>query len=59
MLHLIAFRNFCKPYLKYKNAVFNGEQEKNLLFLWGWDGKIWFELKIDSYIPYLEIAMML
>ena len=28
MLHPSVFRNFREPFLKYKNAVFNGVQEK-------------------------------
>ena len=36
MSHLSVFRNFWEPFFNYKNAVFNGEAEKNPLFVRGW-----------------------
>ena len=35
-----VFMKFWKSFLKYKILVFNGEQEKNLLTVRGWDRKI-------------------
>ena len=33
MSHLSIFRKFWEPLFEYENAVFNGEQEKNTLFV--------------------------